>query len=75
MLKNRILAALSLVALLGAAACGGDDEAEEVPVEQAPAIERTSTDQIEVDSAVFEGAIIMDTTTPGAAPAPADTAR
>ena len=66
MLKNRLFATLSLVALLGAAACGGDAEEEVIEEQAAPTPERLSTDDVIVDSAVTAGAIIMDTSNIGA---------
>lgn len=81
MFKSRILSALALAALLGAAACGDSDEPQAEPSTQQPTPGAAGPQQ-QIDPAVTEGAVIMDTSavgepatgSPAAAAAGTDTA-
>ena len=74
MLKNGIVAAAALVALLGLGACGSEGGETEAVVEQGPAV---VGDAEEVSAEAVRGTVVMDTVGAGAvvdtATVPADT--
>ncbi len=61
MLKNGIISAAALVALLGSGACGDAGEAEPEP----QVVEQVSAPAEEVSPEVYEGTVVMDTSMAG----------
>ena len=71
MIRKPFLFSLGLMLALGAAACGGDDEAEQAAEGESAPVVVPPMDTLQVDPAVTQGAVMMDTSNAGALMQPA----